>query len=271
MINCNLAKELINQDLDNELNSDLNDQLEGHLVECESCYLYRQELLKLHNNLLKLPEINLSTSIVDSLIAEEKLVVPKANATPHFRKLNIWHGLIAAVIIAIVYIPVSGLINNNKEYSLNSNEAQYSGDVQRFVESSVESVSPKRGVEENSSAMKIQATHEYDINTQEIDINTQEIDGGNIESDKINQESEVYALVSGTSTDYRVEIVDNQLIIYDSSNNEVFVSTKWDDKYTPKWDIYEKDLVDYQLFDENGQVVVKYRINLIEKKEEIIN
>lgn len=270
MINCNLAKELINQDLDNELNSDLNDQLEGHLVECESCYLYRQELLKLHNNLLKLPEINLSTSIVDSLIAEEKLVAPKANTTPRFRKLNIWHGLIAAVIIAIVYIPVSGLINNNKEYSLNSNEAQYSGDVQRFVESPVEGVSPISGVDENSSAMKIQATHEHDINTQEIDINNQELDSGDIEPDKINQESEVYSLVSG-STDYRVEIVDNQLIIYDSSNNEVFVSTEWNDKYTPNWDIYEKDFVDYQLFDENGQVVVKYRINLIEKKEEIIN
>lgn len=273
MINCDLAKELINQELDNELNSDLNNQLEGHLSECDSCYLYHQELLKLHNNLLKLPDIKLSTSIVDSLVAEEKLVAPNTSSKFTFRKLNIWHGLIAAAIIAIVYIPVSGLINNGMDYSLNSEDAPYLAmeDQQRAGEiGSEKMLLPESSPEDNSTALQIQPTQEYGINSEESVEKSPELTEGTKESDALTQESENYALVSGASIDYRVEMVDNQLIIYDSSNNEVFVSTQWDDKYTVKWNI-EETLINYQLFDENSQIVAKYRIDLVEKKEEIIN
>lgn len=275
MINCQLAKELINQDLDDELNKDLNNQLEEHLAECESCYLYRQDLLKLHNSLLKLPEINLSESIVDSLVENNKLDHARTKTTRRFRKLNVWHGLIAAVIIAVVYIPVTGLINNDKDYSFESNEVPYltmeDEQIEIYGDSSTDAAVVRSSSEDNASALQVQSTQESSEKVQVPVANDQEQDT-NIQEQDINvQEQDMYALTADTSINYRVEVVNNQLVIYDSYNNQIFMSAKWDDKFTVKWEIDKNDFIIYQLFDDNGQVVAKYRINLVEKKEEIIN
>jgi len=270
LINCDLAKELISQDLDEELNSDLNNQLEEHLAECESCTLYRQDLLKLHTGLLKLPEVNLSESIVDILMENNKLTQAKGATTSRFRKLNVWQGLVAAIIIAIVYIPVSGLLNNKQEeYSLESAKMPYGAieDQQRAgVMNSNDAIVAKsaedNSVENNSTSLQIQTAQVLEADTQKTDVTANEPDSAIV--------AEENALVAGTSIDYRVEMIDYQLVIYDNNNNEVFVSTKWDDKFTVDWSIDEGSFINYRLYDVNGQIVKKYRINLIEKKEEII-
>lgn len=248
MISCQIAKELINLDVDEKLITDKKSQLDEHLAECKNCLEYSHDLVRLHNNLLQLPKINLNESIVDDLIGRNILEVTETKPASIFRGFRAWYGIAAAAILLLIYIPLFGLNNGDKDFSMESAEAPYAAlaDQQRVDEDVANS--------DSTVAAK---------NSDELEFNSTALDGSTP-----NEESNYAGALSDDN--YRIEIQDNQLMIYDQNNIEVFKTDKWSDDLTVEWSIEKNNLISYYLYDIDKQVVAKYRIDLIEKKEEII-
>jgi len=84
--NCDSYKELISQQLDGEINEDQAIELAEHLASCPECRQFKQSMVALHEDLLKLPEIELTESIVDQLLADKRIVISEKKSI--FRKKN---------------------------------------------------------------------------------------------------------------------------------------------------------------------------------------
>ncbi|GBF10114.1 zf-HC2 domain-containing protein [Tepidibacillus sp. HK-1] len=83
-------------------------------------------------------------------------------------------------------------------------------------------------------------------------------------------------LISITGTEippfpYQIKEEDRQLVIYDQNHIEIYRTHQWEEGFSVHWIVENENLINYQLFDQQGQLIAKYQINIIEKKEEKID
>lgn len=247
MISCHEAKQYISQKLDGELTELENKLLEEHLSLCTECNAYEKNLLDLHNNLFKLKNIELTESIVDKLFIENNELKKKSeNKKRLMDKFKPWQGLVAAAILIGIAIPTYNYVNKDQIYSLEQEARNYAGESSEYYLFDTE-------VADSADAENQQAK---DDGTKENTSNGNEIGIMGIEATNMNL--------------YNIEQVENQLII-SQEESIIYKTTEWEQGLNAQWEIINENEIIYSLFDKDNNLVEKYKINLLEKKEEKIN
>jgi len=244
LINCQQAREYMSLQLDEVLEKSLTDQLEEHLHQCDSCTNYMSRLESLHLQLSNMPDVSLEESIVDRLIATEKFSkkeadksINKLSSFPFKKKLLPWYGVAVAAIIAISFIPSVLLPNSGNEIA-DQELAVRNPDEIPLVEPRIEKT-PKINQNDNSEQIGPQMSI-------------------------MAEENSSFSAVPPI----QIEVQENQLII-SKDQQEIYRTNKWSDDLTIQWEIVNDDTVNYFLYNNIGEQVKAYQINLITKQEEI--
>ena len=266
MKNCDSYKELISQQLDGEINEDQAIELAEHLASCPECRQFKQSMVALHEDLLKLPEIELTESIVDQLLADKRIVISEKKSI--FRKKN-WkpyYGFAAAALILIMLIPLLPLMNQQKadfsadsaeNFAMVTEEAEDSN--QRLFTASAPELDtdiPSGGTENLEKSTQIVGTVDYGL---PVDVTIAEDSSEKLPAA---QQAAIYTINTNEEG--------NQLIIY-KENVEDFRTAKWTKELSLHIESIDGQYVTYALYNADNTLNAKYQINLLEKQEIKIN
>lgn len=242
MNNCQQIRQLINNKMDNESNDFEQRLIEEHIVGCDDCRQYYEKMLKVHEDLTSLPTIDLQESIVDQLFENNHFTINEESEKRSFMKgWRSWYGIAAAVIVVLI-LPLAIFSNHGLD-------GMYTADEGSMVKEESLNMDTK-GIEmaDNSDIYGAQFIEDENIDGQEI------------------------MNVAGTSKNvskYDVEIDDNRLNIY-ISNEVIFETKQWDDNQRVEWYQIGEDEIMYTLYDNEGNVMVTYQVDLVNLVEEII-
>lgn len=248
MIECKHYRELINKALDCELNDFEQVQLDEHLNSCDSCKKYYDDIFNVQNKLNILPNIRLEESIVDQLLEFDFFPTEEDRVKKNFFKdWRAWYGVAAAVIVILV-LPLTIIGNQLFNENLGSDDGASMLKGESILYET-------RDVEKSDNCIpECELSEEYGIVGVQL-------------TDEPNTNNEYVA--TDFAFKYEFKVIDNKLNIY-LNEEKIYETKQWSDNLYVDWYQFSEEEIIYSLYNQDDYLVNSYKINLINKIEEII-